>query len=180
MAYTIFNAENMQSTVDGSKLRSGRYVVSDVETAVENGGLVSISGFVAGQRDLFKCIAPTAITTTNLYMIDGVEVVYSQETTKGLDDFINEAGTNIRLRRPQVGDEFSISVDGITPLTTASAIAVGSYLIPTAGSTVMVEVAAAGGTESFVAKIKDKYTLGYDAVGGRQIVMFGCEVTKVL
>jgi len=177
---TIFNAELMASTDVKALLRSGRYQVSSTDTAVDNGGLVSLNGFVAGERDLHKCIAPAAITTTNLYIIDGVEIVHSEETVKGLDDFQNAAGENARLRRPQVGDYFSISAPGIDPLTTAAAIAVGSFLIPAAGVVTMEEVAAAGGTEAFVAEIQDTHILGYDAVGGRVIKMFGCEVVKVL
>lgn len=177
---TVFNAERMESTNDVNLLRSGRYQVSSTDTAVDNGALVSISGFVSGERDLHTCIAPAAITTTNLYIVDGVEIVYSEETVNGLDDFQNIAGANARLRRPRVGDYFAISAPGIDPLTTADAIAVGSLLIPAAGVVTMEEVAAAGGTESFVAEIMDTYVLGYDAVGGRQIKMFGCQVTKVL
>lgn len=180
MAYTIFNAERMASTRVESLLRTGRYQVATVNTAVENGGLVSVGAQVSGEREVLLCIAPVAITTTNLYLIDGEEVVRSEETTQGLDDFINLAGSNIRLRRPQVGDYFAISVDGITPLTDEASIAVGSFLIPTAGATTVVEVASAGGTESFVAEIKDITVLGYDVLGGRAIRMFGCEVVKVL
>jgi hypothetical protein len=177
--YPIFVAESMESTHDANLLRAGRYQVTGTDTVVSNGGLVMLDGFVTGQRDLYKCKVPTAITTTNLYIIDAPEVVYSEETTKGLDDFQVPAGQNARLRRPRVGDRFSLSANGITPITTEAAIAVGSFVIPTAGATEVVEVAAAGGTESFVAEIKDTFTIGYD-IGGRAIVMFGCEVTKVL
>ena len=180
MAYPIFVAENMQSTVDGSKLRSGRFQTAGTDAIVNNGGLVMLDGTVTSNRDLHKCKVPTAITTTNLYILDGSELVYSEETTKGLDDFRNLAGQNVGLRRPVVGDEFSISSAGITPITTEAAIAVGSFLIPTAGAVIPVEVAAAGGTESFVAEIVDTYTMGYDAIGGRAITMFGCVVTKVV
>lgn len=179
MAYPIFIAESMESTHDVNLLRAGRYQVAGTDTLVSNGGLVMLDGFVTGERDLYKCKAPTAITTTNLYIIDAPEVVYSQETTKGLDDFQVPAGKNARLRRPKVGDRFAISAQGIEPLTTEAAIAVGSFIIPDAGTTKVEEVAAAGGTESFVAEIKDTFVQGYD-LGGRAIVMFGCEVTKVL
>lgn len=177
--YPIFVAESMESTHDANLLRAGRYQVANVDTAVNNAGLVALNGFVTGERDLYKCIAPAAITTTNLYIVDAPEVVYSEETTKGLDDYQVPAGQNARLRRPRVGDRFSVSANGIEPLTTEAAIAVGSVLIPQAGLTKVAEAAAAGGTESFVAEIKDKFTMGYD-IGGRAIVMFGCEVTKVL
>lgn len=177
--YPIFVAESMESTHDANLLRAGRYQVTGTDTVVNNGGLVKLNGFVDGERDLYKCIAPAAITDTNLYIIDAPEVVYSEEITRGLDDYQVPAGQNARLRRPRVGDRFAISANGITPLTTEAAIAVGSFIIPDAGTTKVEEVAAAGGSESFVAEIKDKFTMGYD-LGGRAIVMFGCEVTKVL
>jgi len=177
--YPIFVAESMESTHDANLLRAGRYQVTGTDTVVNNGGLAKLNGFATGERDLYKCIAPAAITDVNLYIIDAAEVIYSEEVTRGLDEFQVQAGQNTRLRRPRVGDRFSLSSAGITPLTTEAAIAVGSFLIPQAGSTEMEEVAAAGGTESFVAEIVDTYVMGYD-LGGRAIKMFGCEVTKVL
>lgn len=175
---TIFNASLMASTYDGSKLRHGRYQVGTTDTAIANGSLVNITGAMTGEEQLFVCKAPTAATST-VYIVDQGEVIYDESTTKGLDDYTNPAGKNISLRKPVVGDIFEISTDGVDALTTASAIAEGNVLTTQIG-TLMEEKATAGGTESFVAEILSKKTLGNELVGGRNISMLRCLVTKAL
>jgi len=176
---TIFSSENMTSTKDASKLRHGRYQVAATDTAVDNGGLVIIGDLLTGERELRACTAPAAITDLNVGLIDTEELVYSQETTKGLDDYTNAAGENLRVRMVENGDIFAVSGSGITPLTTEANIAVGSFVIIQAGTTLLEEVASLGGTESFAAKIIDINVLGV-FFDGRNIPMFGCEVVKVL
>jgi hypothetical protein len=176
---TIFSSEQMTSTRDEAKLRHGRYEVASTETAIDNGGLVIIGAPVSGQRDLRVCTAPAAITDLRYGLVDSDELVYSEETTKGLDDFDNPAGANLKVRIPEVDDIFAISGSGITPLTTEAAIAVGSFLIIQAGTPLLEEVAAVGGTESFVAEIIDIDPLG-EFFDGRNIPMFGCQVVKAL
>lgn len=174
----IFNASLMQSTVDGSKLRHGRYQVSGVDTEIQNGSLVVAGSIMTGEEQVVVCGAPTAVTKA-VYIVDQGEVIHKEDEVYGLDDYINAAGKNITLRKPIVGDKFEISAEGIDPLTVAADIAVGSVLTTKVG-TLMEEKATAGGTESFVAEIKGTKVLGNELAGGRNITMYKCEVVKAL
>lgn len=172
---TIFNAEQMYSTKNPAGLRSGKYQVSTVDTAIDNGALVVVGALLTGEREVRGLTAPAAITDTQLGLIDNPELIYSEETTKGLEDYTNVAGEVVRVRLPKVGDIFAISAEGIDPLTDAASIAVGNVLTIKAASTLLEEKAAVGGTETFVCNIIDKYTMGV-FFDGREQVMFGCEV----
>lgn len=171
---TIFNAEQMFSTKNPAGLRSGKYQVASTDTAVDNGAVVVVGALISGEREVRTLTAPAAVTDTQIGIIDNPEVVYSQETIKGLDDYTNVAGEVVRVRLPKVGDIFAVSAEGIDPLTTADAIAVGSYVTIQVG-TLLEEKATLGGTETFIATIIEKDTMGV-FFDGRAINMFACEV----
>ena len=99
MAKGIFIAENMASTKVGSLLRSAKQA-----TAIENGALVKLDALATGEIDLYEAKAIAAITDV-AYIVDGVELIADESTTKGLDDFENPANVAFRVRKPQVGDK---------------------------------------------------------------------------
>lgn len=169
MAYGMIFAEKMSSTTDGALL-----VSAQKSAAVENGQIVKIGALVSEELDLYVA-SDIAANTDEVYIVDGVEVVYSEETTKGLDDFINAADTPFRARKPQKGDIFSISEDDITALA-ASTVVVGNYVETPASGTKLVEKATSlTAGVSFGAKIIARYQHGT-----RDITMVRVRVEKVL
>ena len=169
MAKGIFIAENMASTKVGSLLRSAKQA-----KAIENGSLVKLDGLVTGEIDLYNA-KPIAAVTDVAYIVDGVEVVYDESTTKGLDDFENAANVAFRVRKPQVGDRFSVSEAMITALANDTVVVDNIAEIPATGNK-LVEVAKATGataTATLVCKIVARWIFGT-----RAIPMVRLEVVK--
>ena len=159
MAKGIFIAENMASTKVGSLLRSAQQA-----TAIENGSVVKLGALVTGEADLYQAEPITAVTDT-AYFVDGVELMTNEQLTKGLDDFVNPANKPFRVRKPMVGDRFSISESMITAL--ADTVVVGNIAeIPASGNK-LVEVAKATGATAnatLVCKIVARWTFGTRAI----------------
>jgi len=169
MAYGIFCAENMTSVVDGSKLRSAKKSAD-----IENGHVVRLGALVSGELNLYTAEDVTA-NTDIVYLVDGVALNYSEETTRGLDDYINLTGTAFRVRKPQVGDIFSISEAEITALAGNSVVAGNFVETPATGNTLLEKATSLTSGVSFGAKILTKWTFGT-----RAIPMVRVEVTKAL
>lgn len=164
----IFVAENMQSIVDGSKLRSAVRA-----SAIENGNLVVLGALSGTEKNLYVA-GDVAANTNEVYLVDGVAVVYSEETTKGLDDFTNVANKAFRVRKPVFGDIFSVSESVVTALSTAPVL--GNFVeTPATGNKLLEKATSLTSGVSFGAKIIDKYTFGT-----RAIPMVRLEVVKVL
>jgi len=157
MAKGIFIAENMASTKLGSLLRNAQQA-----TAIENGSLVVLGDLVSGETDLYESGAVTANTDV-VYLVDGVELITSEETTKGLDDFENEADKAFRVRKPMVGDVFSISESMITALANDQVVEGNVAETPATGNK-LVEAASATAGASLVCKIVKRWTFGTRAI----------------
>jgi len=162
----IFIAENMASTKVGSYLRSGQQA-----TAIENGLLVTLDGLVTGEADLYKTKAPTDKGDV-VYLVDGVELQADEQLTKGLHDFENPANKPFRLRKPVVGDRFSVSASAITALS--GEVVVGN-VAENAGVGKLKEAAEATAGASLVCEIVAKWNFGTLA-----IPMVRLEVVEVL
>jgi hypothetical protein len=167
----IFIAENMASTKVGSLLRSAQQ-----STAIENGSLVKLGALVTGEADLYQAGAIAAVTDT-AYFVDGVELIADEQLTKGLDDYENPANKPFRVRKPMVGDRFSISEDAITALAANGKVVVGNCVETPAAGTNLAEVTPANvnASSSFVATIIARWTFGT-----RAIPMVRLEVWKAL
>lgn len=153
--YGVFRSDNVKATKDGN-IKSGRYFVSNTATAIENGNLVKLDSLISGQRELWKVVAPGAVTAGNLYIIGTPEVIYDETTKAGgaLNQFRNEAGENITLIGLEVGDNIAISDACITPINDDDDLpAVGSYVAPSATGTKWTEVATIAQNEVFYGKI---------------------------
>ena len=150
----IFIAENMASTKVGSYLRSGQQA-----TVIENGLLVTLDG-LAGGLDLYKTKAP-ATKGDVVYLVDGVEVQADEQLTKGLHDFENPANKPFRLRKPVVGDRFSVSASAITALS--GEVVVGNIVENAAAAKLKEAVTATAGT-SLVCEVVAKWNFGTLAV----------------
>lgn len=148
----IFVAELMASTELGSLLRS---VKSEKE--VENGTICTLGDLVDGENHLYEYKEIEAITD-DLYFVDGVEIIKDETITYGLDDFVNEPGRAFRVRKPQVGDQFSVST---SVLDTIGEDAVeGNYVVTQADEKAKEVDSIPETDESFVAKIEKIYKHG--------------------
>jgi len=162
----VFIAENMMSTKVGSLLRSATQ-----STAIENGSIVKLGDLVTGEADLYQAGAITAVTDT-AYFVDGVELIADEQLTKGLDDFENPANKPFRVRKPMVGDRFSVSESMITALANDEVVV--DNIAEIAAGNKLVEVAkTTGATATLVCKIVARWTFGT-----RAIPMVRLEVVK--
>lgn len=159
----IFMAELMASTELGSLLRS---VQSEAE--VENGSICTLGALIDPENHLYSYGAVADISDA-IYFVDGVEIIKDETITYGLDDFVNEAERPFRVRKPQVGDTFSISASMIDAIATSP---VEGNVVVTKVGTKIAEATEAT-TESFVAKIEKLYNHGT-----RQVPMARLVVTK--
>lgn len=154
--YGVVRTDAVKATKAGN-IKSGRFYNGDTATAIENGNIVKLDSLIAGQRDLWKVVAPGGITAGNLYLVATPELIYDEtlKSSGALNQFRNEAGANITLVPLEVGDTFSISDACITPINDDDDVpAVGSYVTPSASGTKWTEIAAASlNTEVFRGKI---------------------------
>jgi len=177
MPNAVFVSENMASTKLSSLLKTARYAPAGLPTAINNGRIVVLGVLEPNQREVYVA-ADVAAATDVIHIVDNPEVIYSQETTRGLNDYTNVAGATIRVRKPVVGDHFAISGRAIAPL--GAAPVVGNSVVTPAAGTLLAEIALPVGTESFIGLIESSYVLGADPLGGRNIIMYSILVTQVL
>ena len=161
----IFIAENMASTTVGSLLRSAVDATDGTLLARENGSIVKLNGLVDGENNLYKAISVTAATDV-IYFVDGVVLDPDEHITKGLDDYEVPAGKEFRVRKPMVGDIFSVSEKCISGLKE------GEVVEMTASGLAKKD----GGTAntSFEAKVIKEWVFG-----ARGIAMLRLEVLTV-
>ncbi len=153
----IVRTDNVQATKSGN-IKSARYYATTTPTAIENGNIVVLDGLVStSNREIFKAIAPSAITAKNVYLVATPELIYSEElkSSGALGNFENAAGANITLIGLEAGDIFSVSDECFNAVINDGdgLPGVGSYAIIDAGTTKFEEVANLGGTEGFICKI---------------------------
>jgi len=173
----IFVAENMASSKLSSLLKTARYQVAGVDTPINNGCVVVLGAKAANQREVYIA-GVTAAATDVVHIVDTPELIYSQEITRGLNDYTNAAGQLLRVRKPQIGDHFAVSARAITPL--GATPVVGNSLVTPAAGINWTEIAAPAGTESVQCLIEESYVLGADPIGGRNITMYSVLVTDVI
>ena len=169
MAYTgkgIFIAENMVSTDVGVYLRSGIQ-----STAIENGSIVKLNGLAEGKEEVYNTAVIATVATDQVYFVDGVELEYDEQLTRGLHDFENPKDKPFRLRKPALGDRFSISNNMIDNFTSGY-----TYVQTHSGNKVKaVNSAPTLSNFSFVAKIIAEWNFG-----SRAIPMVRLEVIHVV
>lgn len=110
MANKIIRLDVMSGNRDNTQVKSAKYYVDDVATAVENATIVGIGGLVDGEREVHK-VTPVAETDTLVGIVSTPEVIYDQ---RGIGDgdlgnFKNEADDVIRVHVLHAGDIFSIA-----------------------------------------------------------------------
>lgn len=157
MSKGIVRVDNVQATKSGN-IKSARYYVTSTATEIENGNIVVLAGLLStANREIFKAIAPAAITAKNVYLVATPELIYDEtlKSTGALGNFTNAAGENITLIGLEAGDIFSVSDECFNAVVndTDGLPGVGNYAIIDAGTTKFEEVANLSGSEGFICKI---------------------------
>lgn len=156
MAKGVFIAEDMASQKISTLLRSVKQ-----DTAIENGSIIKLGALVSGEIHEYVS-EPIQANTDEIYFVDGVELISSQEITYGLDDFENLAKKSFRARKPFVNDTISISESMITAIGTN--VVVGNVVeTPATGNKIIEKTTATSGA-SFVGEIKARWNFGTRAI----------------
>ena len=155
MAHAIVRLDNCSAQYNGALVKSVKYFVGDTATNLDNGNVIALSGLMAGEREIYKAIAP-ATATRNVLLACGVELMYDESTYHGLGDYQNEAGKPFRAIELQTGDTFSATAEAFdtTP-------AKGNYVTVAAGSTKMT-IKTSVTTETVLGTIVAIETVGSD------------------
>ena len=149
--YSVVRTDNMMGTDVGTYLDSVRfYEVQtvdnesvDVEKEIENGNVVLVGDLLEGERELHRAVAPAANSDiTKIGLVASPELIYD-ERKRGLDQFINEAGRNVRIYYLHTGDEFGVTAEG---LDAAATIAVGDIVELQADTKLKVVKSATNGS----------------------------------
>lgn len=113
MSHAIVRTDNMSGTTDGARLKSGKYMVSTTETAIDNGCVVTIDGLISGETEIFKAVTPTASTALDaLYLVASPEINY-EKNYANLDTFVNKAGDTLRLYQLVAGNTYSVTAEAL-------------------------------------------------------------------
>lgn len=111
--YAYVRTDNLSGTTVAKDLASAKFYNGSAEAEIENGNVVTLGGYIDGERELKKATAPTATTKLrDLYLVATPEVV-KEKNYYGLGEFINEAGAAIRCYRLTAGDIFSVTEEAL-------------------------------------------------------------------
>lgn len=129
MANKIIRLDNVAATKVPSLLKSAKYMVSDVATAIENGELVTIGALVTGEREIHVATSPTT-GDTNIGIVCTPEIIYDENGIgdRDLANFKNEADAVIRVAILQKGDIFSIANDGVGADKTVDSVVIAKFM----------------------------------------------------
>ncbi len=161
MAYGVVRTDNMFGTDVRAGLVSIKYIVNNVETAIENGNVLKVGALMGDatngyEREIFAGAAPAANDAlSDIVLIATPEVMYD-ERKRNLDEFINEAGKPCRGYRLHKGDIFSVTKDALDGV---AAPAIGNVVELKAGTKLNVAASATAGSTA-VGKI-----IAIDVVG---------------
>ena len=153
--YSVVRTDNLMGTNVGSYLDSVRYFTVetidnksvDVPAEIENGNVVAVGALLEGERELHRAVAPTATTPLDeIGLVASPEVLYD-ERKRGLNEFINRAGANVRIYYLHHGDEFGVTIEGLN-VASGYTIKVGDAVELMAGTKLnVVGTATSGSTQ---------------------------------
>lgn len=146
--HAIVRTDLMHGTDNAADLVSLKYQVADVDTAIDNGNVVVLTGLVIGQREIRLAKVPAADSKLDeLVLVATPELIYDESTRKTYADFTNEAGKVARGYRLRSGDVFSATIEAFGGRTALSAVVVGDIVETQAGTKLkLVNAATAGST----------------------------------
>lgn len=111
--YCVIRTDLLSGTKQPADLVSFRfYDDADKQADVENGVIVELGDYEAGNREIMKAKAATDASDLDKCAIAaGVELMYD-ERKKNLDEYINEAGVEVRGFIPRSRNVFSLTAEG--------------------------------------------------------------------
>lgn len=132
----VVRTDALSGTDDRARLVSLKYMGADgaTATAIDNGNVVVIDGYIDGEREVFVGKDMTASDTLgSLALVAAVESggVFYDERKKNLDEFYTEADGIVRGYLLKSGDMFSVTAEALsgTPaLDSYVAVAAGTKL----------------------------------------------------
>lgn len=151
----IVRLDLVSASYNAALIKSVKYFVGDTASDIGNAQLVTLSGLMDGEREIYKCTAPVA-GTDKVFLTAGVELIYDESQYHGLEDYVNVAGKPFRAISLQANDTFSTTVEAFdaTP-------AVGNYVTVAAGSTKLA-VKATVTDEQIIGKVISIENVGAD------------------
>lgn len=147
--YAVIRTDNMMGTDVATYLDSVRFYTgsgnSKAEAAIENGNVVKVGALLTGERELHEATAPAANTDIKeIGLVATPEVMYD-ERQKNLDEFINEAGANVRVYYLHTGDEFGVTAKALN-IASGYTVKVGDAVELMAGTKLNVVATATSGS----------------------------------
>ena len=144
--YSVVRTDNMMGTNVGTYLDSVRFYDSNnKEAEIENGNVVAVGDLLKDERELHKAVAPTAATELKkIGLVATPEVLYD-ERKRGLDQFVNRAGANVRVYYLHSGDEFGVTAEGLN-IASGYTVKVNDVVELMAGTKLNVVASATNGS----------------------------------
>ena len=150
--YSVVRTDNMMGTDVSTYLDSVRFFdANDEAAAIENGHIVKVGALltkqvgalVTSERELHKATTPAANTPIKEIGLVATPEVFYDERLHNLSDFVNEAGTNVRIYYLHTGDEFSVTEEGVSA---AATVAVGNIAELQADTKIKIVASATNGS----------------------------------
>lgn len=156
MAHGICITERMSGTKNGVDFVTARYSVSNTATAIDNGMVVVIGAFEAGEREVRQASTPgKASAKAAIALVASPEVIYDSTLQGDLGNFQNEAGAELRcylLEKPH--QVFAITGD-VLDGTTAR---IKGAVVELQDSTKLLAAASNTSGSTKIGEIVDVYT----------------------
>lgn len=116
--HAILRLDNVTGTTDGARLFSGKFYAGNVAADIDNGLPVEIGALITGEREIRKCVAATA-ETTSWGIVSTPELDSTALTnTANLGEFYNKAGNAIRVHVLKDHNIFSVSAEALATVPT--------------------------------------------------------------
>ena len=162
--HAIVRTDNMSATRDGSLLVSGRFYNEDAVAAIDNGNIVAIGDYDTNEREVRKVTTPAGTEKiSEVGIVATPELIYDESTRHGFEDFVNEAGKEVRVYRFHANDIFSATVEAFDGVP-----AKGKYAV--VGNTTKIKVAESA-TGTVIGKIVEVETVGPDTYYAVQVTI---------
>jgi hypothetical protein len=111
--YTVIRTDLMSGVKQPADLVSLRFYGADDKPAdVENGAIVKLMGYEDGEREVYKAVAASAGDDLNECVVVASEELLYDERLRGLENFVNEAGTIARGYILRSRNIFSVTKEG--------------------------------------------------------------------
>lgn len=125
--YKFVRLDVMSGNKDNSQVKSAKYYKDDAPAAVENGVVVAIGGLLDREREIHK-VTDVSDTDTYVGLITTPELEYDDRGYHGVETFINQEDSPIRVHVLHAGDIFSIGNSEDTTDITCGANLVAKHI----------------------------------------------------